>query len=139
MSFLATTMKTAQGEVFRLVEEFDLSMTQLRILFVLDNSDREFTPSELAKLVGLSPAATGRAVDALTRNDIVSRRDDDEDRRVKRLGLTGTGQEIVGRIVSARRAGLAGYLDGLTPQQREALSSALQPLLTPHSPCKEDG
>jgi DNA-binding MarR family transcriptional regulator len=139
MQFLSTTMKSTQGDVFRIVEELDLTMSQFKIIHVLDGAERELTPSELAKLVGLSPAATGRAVDALTRNDIVSRRDDDEDRRVKRLGLTGTGQEIVGRIVSARRAGLAGYLDGLTPQQREALSSALQPLLTPHSPCKEDG
>ena len=39
MAFLATTMKTAQGEVFRVVDELDLSMTQLKLLHVLDGAD----------------------------------------------------------------------------------------------------
>jgi hypothetical protein len=55
MTFLATTMKTAQSEVFKIVEELDLSMTQLKMLFVLDGSDGELTPSELAKLSASPP------------------------------------------------------------------------------------
>jgi DNA-binding MarR family transcriptional regulator len=133
MAFLATTMKTAQGEVFRVVEELDLSMTQLKLLHVLDGSDGELTPSELAKLVGLSPAATGRAVDALTRQGLVSRREDEADRRVKRLALTDPGRQAVGRIMAARREGLMGFVMTLDPAQRDALSVALQPLLPTHS------
>src|SRR4051794_41704714 len=76
MAFLATTMKSAQSEVFRVVEELDLTMTQLKLLHVLDGAEGELTPSELAKHVGLSPAATGRAVDALARQGVVSRRED---------------------------------------------------------------
>jgi DNA-binding MarR family transcriptional regulator len=132
--FLGTTMKSTQGEVFRIVEELDLTMTQLKILYVLDNADRELTPSELAKSVGLSPAATGRAVDALTRQGIVSRREDEADRRVKRLALSGAGRDAVTRITAARREGLARLIDSLSPQQRDDLSAALQPLLTPFSP-----
>jgi DNA-binding MarR family transcriptional regulator len=128
-TFMTTSMKTAQREVFALVDELDLSMTQLKMLFVLDGSDTELTPSELARHVGLSPAATGRAVDALTRQGIVSRREDDEDRRVKRLALTATGREAVDRISAARRDGLTRLIAPLDPAQREALSLALRPLL----------
>jgi DNA-binding MarR family transcriptional regulator len=143
MSFLTTTMKTAQSEVFKIVDELDLSMTQLKMLFVLDNADRELTPSELAKFVGLSPAATGRAVDALTRQGIVSRREDEADRRVKRLALTAYGRQVVDRISAARHAGLMRLVEPLDPEQRAALSDALQPLLPDHSdhgtpPCTED-
>ncbi len=53
--FLAATMRTSQAEVFQVVEEFDLSMTQLKILHILDGSERELTPSEVAQFVGLSP------------------------------------------------------------------------------------
>jgi DNA-binding MarR family transcriptional regulator len=135
MSFLATTMKTAQGEVFKIVGELDLSMTQLKMLFVLDGTDHELTPSELAKFVGLSPAATGRAVDALARQDIVSRREDQTDRRVKRLALTDHGRECVDRISAARLEGLLTLTETLDPAQREALSLALAPLMTsPSSP-----
>jgi DNA-binding MarR family transcriptional regulator len=133
MTFLVTTMKTAQSEVFKIVEELDLSMTQLKMLFVLDGSDGELTPSELAKLVGLSPAATGRAIDALTRQGIVSRREDAADRRVKRLALTDAGLQAVGRITAARHEGLMGLVEPLEPSQRAALSVALQPLLPAHA------
>jgi len=129
VSFLATTMKTAQGEVFKVVEELDLSMTQLKMLFVLDGSDGELTPSELARSIGLSPAATGRAVDALARQGIVSRREDDADRRVKRVALTEHGQECVDRISAARREGLTRLTQRLDADQRAALSHALAPLL----------
>jgi DNA-binding MarR family transcriptional regulator len=131
MTFLATTMKTAQGEVFKIVDELELTMTQLKMLFVLDNAGHEPTPSELARFVGLSPAATGRAVDALVRREILSRREDDADRRVKRLALTAQGREVVERISTARRLGLLRLTLTLDAEQREALSAALAPLLTP--------
>jgi DNA-binding MarR family transcriptional regulator len=72
--FLSGVMRTAQTEVFQIVGELDLSMTQLKILHILDGSGQELTPSELAQFIGLSPAATGRAVDAMTRAGLVSRR-----------------------------------------------------------------
>jgi DNA-binding MarR family transcriptional regulator len=131
--FMAAAMRSAQAQIFHVVEDLDLSMTQLKILHILDGADREMTPSELAQFVGLSPAATGRAVDALVRGGIVARRDDDADRRVKRLALTQTGTEVVARISQARVAALAEVLSALDAEQRDALAAALAPLL-PDSP-----
>jgi DNA-binding MarR family transcriptional regulator len=132
-SFLMSAMRQAQTEVFQLVAELDLSMTQLKILHLLDTSDHELTPSELAQFVGLSPAATGRAVDAMARSGLVSRRDDDQDRRVKRLALTEAGLAAITRITEMRVAGLARIVEQLDAGQRAALSAALAPLL-PDSP-----
>ncbi len=133
--FLMGAMRTAQTEVFQIVGELDLSMTQLKILHILDHSDHELTPSELAQFIGLSPAATGRAVDAMARSGLVSRRDDDADRRVKRLALTPDGLAAVARITEARIAGLARLVDHLDDDQRSALSAALAPLLPdPNTP-----
>ena len=131
--FMMSSMKTAQAEVFHVVEELELSMTQLKILHILDGAERELTPSELAQFVGLSPAATGRAVDALVRAHIVARRDDDADRRVKRLALTPSGTAAVTRIAEARVAALAKVVSKLDADQRDALAAALAPLL-PDSP-----
>lgn len=135
--FLAGAMRTAQTGVFELVEELELSMTQLKILHILDGSGRELTPSELAQFLGLSPAATGRAVDVLTRGGLVSRRDDDADRRVKRLALTERGTDAVARITAARLEGLTRIVQTLDPEQRAALSAALAPLLL-HAPGTPD-
>jgi DNA-binding MarR family transcriptional regulator len=128
--FLAGAMRTAQTEVFQIVGELDLSMTQLKILHILGGSGHELTPSELAKFVGLSPAATGRAVDAMTRAGLVSRRDDADDRRVKRLALTDAGVAAVSQITEARIAGLVRAVGDLDADQRAALSDALAPLLS---------
>jgi DNA-binding MarR family transcriptional regulator len=127
--YLMSAMRTAQTEVFHVVAELELSMTQLKILHILDGSDHELTPSELAQFLGLSPAATGRAVDALTRAGIVARRDDDADRRVKRLALTPAGQAAITRISEARLAGLTRLVGDLDADQRQALADALTPLL----------
>jgi DNA-binding MarR family transcriptional regulator len=132
-TFLTGTMKTAQSQVFHLVEELELSMTQLKILHILDGADRELTPSELAQFLGLSPAATGRAVEALVRGGIVTRRDDDADRRVKRLALTTAGKAAVARIAEARIEAIATVIAKLDADQRDALAAALTPLL-PDSP-----
>ncbi|WCB94621.1 hypothetical protein DSM104299_03359 [Baekduia alba] len=145
--FLMSAMKTAQTEVFHVVEELELSMTQLKILHILDGSERELTPSELAQFVGLSPAATGRAVDALTRAGLVSRREDDTDRRVKRLTLTTTGNAAITHISEARVKALTRVVETLDGEQRDALAAALAPLLPDppydpacalHSPTQED-
>jgi DNA-binding MarR family transcriptional regulator len=136
--FLMGSMKTAQTEVFHVVEELELSMTQLKILHIVDGSERELTPSELAHFLGLSPAATGRAVDALVRAEIMTRRDDDADRRVKRLALTPAGTAAVTRIAEARVAALAKVVSKLDAAQRDALAAALAPLLPdplPDSAC----
>ncbi len=133
--FLTTTMKTAQGEVFRVVEELDLTMAQLKMLFVLDNVDGDPTSSEIARAVGLSPAATGRAIDALERQGVVVRRDDDADRRVKRILLTDAGRHAVGRIAAARRDGLRRIVEPLSPDERAALAEAIGPLLTSSTDC----
>ncbi|WP_051223705.1 MarR family winged helix-turn-helix transcriptional regulator [Conexibacter woesei] len=132
-AFMATAMKGSQTQVFHVVEELELSMTQFKILHILDGVDRELTPSELAQFVGLSPAATGRAVDALVRAGLVTRRDDDADRRVKRLTLTPTGTTAVDRITQARLEALANTVSTLDADQRDALAAALAPLL-PDSP-----
>src|SRR3954452_5078980 len=134
LRFLAGTMRMAQDEFFRLVADLDLSLTQFKMLHMVGHADGEPPPSQLAKSVGLSPAATGRAVDPLIRHDLFARREDDDDRRVKRLSLTDEGRQVVERLTDARREGLSRIMAELTPQQREDLSNALQPLLTPLSP-----
>ena len=84
--------------------------------------------------MGLSPAATGRAVDALVRAGLVTRRDDDADRRVKRLALTHDGHSPPS-TASPRRASKRSptRCPGLDADQRDALAAALAPLL-PDSP-----
>jgi DNA-binding MarR family transcriptional regulator len=96
---------------------------------VLDRSDEPLALHELAERMGLSVAATGRAVDVLVRGGLLARQEDAVDRRVKRISITEPGRDAVNRLVAARRAGMAGFVATLPEEQRESLSAALAPIL----------
>jgi DNA-binding MarR family transcriptional regulator len=127
--FLNWLFKSADSEVFRVASELDLSLSQLRALHILDHADHELALTELAAHVGLSIAATGRAVDVLCRHDLVTRREDAVDRRIKRLALTAAGRDKISRLKAARLDGLRQFVASLTVEERERFHRALAPVL----------
>jgi DNA-binding MarR family transcriptional regulator len=129
VEFLNAAMKAAHGDIFDVIEELGVTLTQFKIMHLLEYAGGEATPSDLARTIGLSPAATGRAADALTRQGILLRRDDVADRRVKWLSLTDTGRKALGHVTAARTKAVARLTEALSPDERTALSEALAPLL----------
>jgi DNA-binding MarR family transcriptional regulator len=127
--FLNSAMRYAQGDFFEVVEKLGVSLSQFKIMHLLDFAGEERTPSDLARTIGLSPAATSRAADALARQGILLRRDDDLDRRVKWLSLTDKGREALEHISAARTDAVARMAENLDPDQRTALYEALSPLI----------
>jgi DNA-binding MarR family transcriptional regulator len=59
----------------------------------------------------------------------VVRREDDEDRRQKRIAITDTGQEVVSALSAARLAGIETFIASLTPEEQENLARALAPIV----------
>ena len=125
LGFMAHLMKSTQGGVFQFAGELDLTLSQLRALFVLAYGDHAPALSELAGEIGLSVPATGRAIDGLVRSGLVSRREDEADRRVKRLALTPGGEQMLARIGTARREGLKRFAERLDDDARAAFAHAL--------------
>jgi DNA-binding MarR family transcriptional regulator len=107
----------------------DLSFSQMRALFVLADSQRELAVHELASLLGLSMATSGRAVAGLVKADMVTRREDDHDRRVKRVRLSEHGRQFVDGLMQAHRAAVRDCLESLSDHERDRLSQALSPIL----------
>jgi len=124
--FFHRAMKGDQGELLALVAELDLTMPQIRAMFVLDNSERALALTELAPQMGLSVAAAGRAVDRMVRDGLISRSEDTADRRIKRLALTDDGRAALARLTEARLVGLRRFVETLGDAEREALSAALE-------------
>jgi DNA-binding MarR family transcriptional regulator len=125
LGFLGYLMKTTQQDVLQVAAELELTLSQLRALFELALGDHDLALGELAAKVGLSVAATGRLVDGLVHHDLVSRREDSLDRRVKRLALTARGEDTMSRLAEARRQGLRQFVDTLDDDARCDLARAL--------------
>jgi DNA-binding MarR family transcriptional regulator len=71
MIFFVRLMRGDQGELFAVIAELDLTMPQMRGMFVLNGSQQALALTELAPRMGLSIAAAGRAVDGLVKKGLV--------------------------------------------------------------------
>jgi DNA-binding MarR family transcriptional regulator len=123
-------MRSDMGGVFALFEELDLAMTQVKTLHVLNACADELSVKELSDRLGLSLPAASRTIEGLLRRGLVERREDEHDRRVKRVSISGDGRAVVDRIAAARLDGLQAFAESLAPAQRAALHAALADLGT---------
>lgn len=118
------------GGFLQAIEESGLSLTQVKALLALDDEHGDPRPiRELAEELGITAPAATRAVDALVERRLVSRSEDPEDRRVRRIAITDAGQRLVGELASRRAAGLEAFAEGLSPAQQRKLAAALEALL----------
>ena len=123
-------MRGSGRRLFAVIGEYDLTLTQVKLLDVLGSSAGEPSVKDSSEQIGCSLANASRAVDTLQRRGWIERREDPADRRVKRLSLTPEGAGVVHRINTARLEGLEAFAGALTDHQRTALLAALTDL--PH-------
>ena len=105
-----------------------LTMTQLRVLFILRDSPN-MTAGALAERLAVTPPTLTRIMDRLVGQNLVRRLLDAEDRRCVRHCLTDGGLETVEEMARTARAFLYDVLHRLSPEQLERLASALRDLL----------
>jgi DNA-binding MarR family transcriptional regulator len=118
------------GGFLQAIEESRLSLTQVKALVALDAEQAGPCPiRQLAEELGITPPTATRAIDALVERDLVSRIEDPDDRRVRRIAITEAGHRLVGELASRRTAELEAFAEGLNGSQRRKLITALEALL----------
>jgi DNA-binding MarR family transcriptional regulator len=124
-------MRADEGGMFRLISELDLAMTQVKSLFILNACSAEPSVNQLAERIGLSLPAASRTIDGLLKRGLVERREDQHDRRIKRVRITDAGHGAVTQIAEARLHGLEAFAETLTDEQRHDLHTALIAIFAP--------
>jgi DNA-binding MarR family transcriptional regulator len=118
------------GASLRAIDRYGLSFVQFKVLMELYAVDPEAPyMQELSESLGASTPSLSRAVDGLFRKDLVSRSEDPDDRRRRRVSLTGEGREVMDRFYLSRAAGVVEFAAGLSGEQRKAFDSAIGDLL----------
>lgn len=118
-------LKGSTRELYRLLDELELSLTQLKLLHVLVECEVEMSVKELAERMTISLPSASRTVDALLQRGLVERREDTDDRRFKRVGANDAARALIDRVDTARLHGLEDWAAQLSDEQRGALMSAL--------------
>ena len=127
--FLKGVLMTNNREFFVALQEAGISFTQLKCVGVLQQAGGPMSLGALADELALSPAAISRAVDGLVQRGALRREEDPEDRRSKIVSLAPRGRAVYERVMAVRLAGLKNFVEELEPQERDALGSALHPII----------
>ena len=125
LAFLIMEAARLQRTVFdRRVRKIGFTRTQWMALRRVGDQPG-VNQSELAELLEVEKATAGRVIDKLENFGWLERRQDDADRRVKRVYLTELGRRIHSEITPIAEAMVEEELTGLSAKERETLTDLL--------------
>jgi DNA-binding MarR family transcriptional regulator len=119
---------SSSRDFFHAVEEAGLTFTQVKCLHLLGDADGPLPLNALSDTLGLSGPAISRAVEGLVQRGEVKRAEDRRDRRSKLLTVSARGRRTLERFVAIRFAGIKRFVEGLTDEERQALSAGVGPI-----------
>lgn len=119
------------GDSLRMIDDLGLSFVQFKAMIELSAHQPGSAPylQELAEGLGASMPSLSRAVDGLVRQGLASRSEDPDDRRRRRIELTGEGRELINGFFSSRMAGAVRFSATLDDEERRALDLAIRLLI----------
>jgi len=125
LAFLIMEAARLQRTVFdRRVRKIGFTRTQWMALRRVGDQPG-VNQSELAELMEVEKASAGRVIDKLEAFGWLERRQDESDRRVKRVYLTELGRRIHREISPMAEAMVEEELTGLSRKERETLTDLL--------------
>lgn len=91
---------------------------------MLDEED-ELTITQVAKLLGRSVSVVSRLLDQLVVQGMVHRREDERDRRVKRVTITEQGRTLVATLEQQRANAQLAVMASLSPEEQAEVTQAM--------------
>jgi DNA-binding MarR family transcriptional regulator len=131
-------MTRSHHQLIRYLRSADLSMAQFGTLMRLHH-DAHCGVGDIANQMSISNAAASQLVDKLVQLGLVARSEDPVDRRAKRLSITPKGTRLLDLSREARLAWTHAVVAELSPDQRTAVTAALQHLITAAEALPEPG
>lgn len=113
--------------------DMDLTMSQLKTLVLLycaeEGGSGGLRISDLARLLGVTPATASTLVDRLVERGLVERREDPHDRRQHRCSVTPPGRGLLEHLSEGMRVRTRRLLQMLTEEELEMLLRSIEALL----------
>jgi DNA-binding MarR family transcriptional regulator len=114
----------AEASALALMHDAGLTLPQVVVMSILQHIG-ESQVTFLAETLGLSMSATSTLVQKLVESDMVTRTEDPDDRRQKRIALTRAGATLIDRVSTQRAAEIGRGVAALPPTLRAELLDVL--------------
>ena len=129
--------QASDSDFLRQADELDLTLTQLKLLFLLyelpepipGEEPNLLSVKDVAEQLGISVPAASRAIEPVVKRRLVVRKEDELDRRVKRVRLTARGESVVGRLLATRVAAAEALVERFSAAERQKLAAGLEDIL----------
>lgn len=125
---MALLMRISLQDLMGYIHRKGISMAQITVLYQLHYRG----PCEVlafTRALALSPAGASQLIQRMVRQGWVERQDDPADRRVRRVHLTETGQQLVAESIAARNEWITRFGDRLTPEEKRQVVHTFQLLV----------
>jgi len=124
---LAKAYKAMSLFVEQRVSKEGLCLSDFMVLEVLLHKG-PLTISAIGEKVLLANASMTSAIDRLENKKLVVRKNDKEDRRIRRVELTAKGESFIAEIYQRHEAEIESLMTGIPFEERTALHSSLKKL-----------
>lgn len=132
MQWIGLSMRLSSGrpmsESLEMLNELGLTMPQVVALHVMA-FEGELTMTGLVDRIGLSTSAVSHLLHRLVQAGLCERKDDPDDRRQKRVGLTPAGFDVVRRLLRSRVSDMRSAVEPLSDNTRARLNELLQAIV----------
>lgn len=105
-------------------DNFDFSLPQLGTLLLLDG-EGELTIKQMSEMLGRSTSATSRLLDQLVERGLISRREDEHDRRAKRVAITDSGRTLIATLERQRADAQITVMEHLSAEEQAIVTQAM--------------
>lgn len=122
---LGAMQRDLMPSVVRMHEDDGLTLLEILVLQVVDRRE-EPTIKQVSALIDRSVSRTSRIIERLVRRGVLVRREDENDRRSRRLRLSDEGSALIGRMQELRAAATCDLLDHLDDEERSTVMEAME-------------
>ncbi len=123
-----TYMRGSMPNFIAAIKASGFSMSQIGALFHIRRAHTRGV-TEIGDELGVSSAAASQMLDRLVQQGLITRTEDPNDRRVKRLVLTDHGKQLLKNGIHARQEWIQDLATLLTPAEKEQVIAAMQILI----------
>jgi DNA-binding MarR family transcriptional regulator len=99
-------------------------MPQLATLLLLDE-ENELTIKQVAEALARSVSATSRLLDQLVMRGMISRREDERDRRAKLVAITEQGRVLIATLEQRRADAQISVMEYLSAEERAEVTRGM--------------
>ncbi|RNL87586.1 MarR family transcriptional regulator [Halostreptopolyspora alba] len=125
LELLRTIQSSVIPSLVRGHEEHDITLLHAALLQAL-NRGGEPTVRELADLIGRSVSRTSRLVGQLESRELAQRREDPDDRRVRRVRISASGRAVLDEVQRMRVAAQLELWEHLAADERATVLHAME-------------